>query len=450
MRRRDFLGSSAGLVGAALLAGCGNGPHEDDVAIVGGGLAGLTAAYRLQQRGIVATVYEGSARLGGRVRTDRTSFLEGQHAELGGERIDSGHTNILALCKELGVEVVENATSGVDLYVEGGVRLTPAEAQAELAPIHAALEAARASSAALDGLSLSAWLDSISASGAGRTLFEVAATAKYGLDPGVLGVSNLLLRPLSDARHRIASGSDALVAKLAAALLPGRVVLRHRLLAVAPRIDGRVRLTFDAAGSAVDVVARRVVLALPFSTLRKCALSVELAAPMRQAIAELGYGTGNKVAYGFFSRFWADAGDSGTTITDLGWQTTRDAGPSQAGSSGILVNEVGGQRGIDSASNDRTSELSTFVTQLEGVLPGAVAQSSGVAVTAAWPMAPFSLGSASAFLPGQATALGPALGAQAGDVYFCGEHTAGAAQGTMEGAVTSGTSVAMLLPVAGA
>src|SRR6476469_604319 len=36
------------------------------VAIVGGGLAGLTCAYRLRQAGVFATVYEGNSRLGGR------------------------------------------------------------------------------------------------------------------------------------------------------------------------------------------------------------------------------------------------------------------------------------------------------------------------------------------------------------------------------------------------
>ncbi|MEO6952508.1 MAG: NAD(P)/FAD-dependent oxidoreductase [Polyangia bacterium] len=445
MRRRDFLGSSAGLLGAALLAGCGNGAAEDDVAIVGGGLAGLTAAYRLKQLGTMATVYEGSARLGGRVLTDRTSFLEGQHAELGGERIDSTHATILALCKELAVEVVDSTPGGIDLYPVGGALLTPAEAQAALAPIQAALESARDNAVALDALSLAAWLDSIGASGAGRTLFELAATAKYGLDPDALGISNLLLRPLSDERFRISAGSDSLVGRLAAALLPGQVVLRHRLLAVAPRTDGRIRCTFDTGGDAVDVIARRVVLALPFSTLRTCALSVELPSVQRQAIAELGYGTGNKVAYGFFSRFWTEAGDSGTTLGDLGWQTTRDASLSQAGSSGILVNQVGGQRGIDSASSDRTSELTTFATQLDTLIPGAVAQSSGTSSTAAWPTAPFSLGSVSAFLPGQATAFSGALAAASRNVYFCGEHTAGVAAGTMEGAVASATTVAMLL-----
>ncbi|MEP7226452.1 MAG: FAD-dependent oxidoreductase, partial [Gemmatimonadales bacterium] len=58
------------------------------VAIVGAGLAGLTCAYRLKQAGVIATVYEGNTRLGGRCWSLRGAFNEGQIAEHGGELID--------------------------------------------------------------------------------------------------------------------------------------------------------------------------------------------------------------------------------------------------------------------------------------------------------------------------------------------------------------------------
>jgi protoporphyrinogen oxidase len=50
------------------------------VAVVGGGVAGLSAAYRLKQRGIRVVVYEAGDRVGGVVRTERR---EGFIAELG-------------------------------------------------------------------------------------------------------------------------------------------------------------------------------------------------------------------------------------------------------------------------------------------------------------------------------------------------------------------------------
>src|SRR5262245_43784007 len=60
------------------------------IVVVGGGLAGLTAAYRLKQAGYAAQVYEASDRTGGRCWSIR-SFADGQIAEHGGELIDTGH-----------------------------------------------------------------------------------------------------------------------------------------------------------------------------------------------------------------------------------------------------------------------------------------------------------------------------------------------------------------------
>ena len=64
------------------------------VVVVGAGLAGLTAAHRLRQAGVVAEVHEASTRLGGRCWTHRDDWDDGQVAERGGELIDQGHTAI--------------------------------------------------------------------------------------------------------------------------------------------------------------------------------------------------------------------------------------------------------------------------------------------------------------------------------------------------------------------
>src|SRR5437867_4261330 len=72
------------------------------IVVVGGGLAGLTCAYRLEQAGLAAELHEASDRLGGRCWTIRDAFAEGQIAEHGGELIDQGHTAMRQLASELG------------------------------------------------------------------------------------------------------------------------------------------------------------------------------------------------------------------------------------------------------------------------------------------------------------------------------------------------------------
>jgi monoamine oxidase len=81
------------------------------VVVVGAGLAGLTAAYRLRQAGCVAAVHEGSDRVGGRCWTIRGVFADGQIGEHGGELIDQGHTELRQLAQELGLEL-DNLVQG--------------------------------------------------------------------------------------------------------------------------------------------------------------------------------------------------------------------------------------------------------------------------------------------------------------------------------------------------
>ena len=74
--RREFLRTSA-LAAAAIgsgswLTGCATprtGPHAPRIVIVGGGIAGLNAAYKLKQHGWPAEVFEASERTGGRIFT---------------------------------------------------------------------------------------------------------------------------------------------------------------------------------------------------------------------------------------------------------------------------------------------------------------------------------------------------------------------------------------------
>jgi protoporphyrinogen/coproporphyrinogen III oxidase len=71
------------------------------VAVVGGGVAGLTAAYRLKQRGVRVVVYEAANRVGGAVLTERR---EGYLAELGPSSLATPSPQLRALLGELGLE----------------------------------------------------------------------------------------------------------------------------------------------------------------------------------------------------------------------------------------------------------------------------------------------------------------------------------------------------------
>ena len=65
--------------------------HGTEVAIVGAGMAGMTAAYELMRFGLKPVIYE-SARIGGRLRSEPFAGADGVIAELGGMRFPVSST----------------------------------------------------------------------------------------------------------------------------------------------------------------------------------------------------------------------------------------------------------------------------------------------------------------------------------------------------------------------
>jgi len=75
--------------------------QKPSVAIVGGGITGLTAAFRLRQRNIAVTVYEAGDRVGGVIRSLRQ---DGYLAEFGPNSILETSPKIVSLIRDLGLE----------------------------------------------------------------------------------------------------------------------------------------------------------------------------------------------------------------------------------------------------------------------------------------------------------------------------------------------------------
>ena len=90
------------------------------VVILGAGLAGLSAAYALQQLGHTVTVLEASARVGGRVMTMRDGFSPGLHAEAGASFVPGYHTYTVGFANAFNLALVPLAPTGKSLdYING-------------------------------------------------------------------------------------------------------------------------------------------------------------------------------------------------------------------------------------------------------------------------------------------------------------------------------------------
>jgi monoamine oxidase len=89
-----------------------------DVAVIGAGLAGLTAARELVKAGRSVIVLEARDRVGG--RTLNHDLGGGKVVEIGGQFVGPTQNRILALAKELGVATFPTFATGESVYIADG------------------------------------------------------------------------------------------------------------------------------------------------------------------------------------------------------------------------------------------------------------------------------------------------------------------------------------------
>lgn len=473
--------SAAGIVTAAGLgptmarSAARFGPCADPVGIIGAGVAGLTAAYRLLQRGVRCEIFEASERIGGRMFTKYNFNSDGMFCELGGELVDSDHIDLIALATELdvGIQEIKREDKGVDLYFFGGrpytdEQLIPlfqpfamklAEDQDGITDSH---EELTDKGIQFDKMSLATYLTE-RANEVDKwiiDLLRVAYTIENGREPDEQSSLNLItylqadtcngfhIFGDSDESKRIRGGSSALT-KALVQRLDGKVKIHndHRLAKIGQTGDN-ISLDFATDDGTKSVNFSRVICSIPFTMLRLVdgLKDLSLSSEKQRAIAELGYGNNAKVMSGFTERWWRSHGlklpssSNGSVYTDLPFQCTWETSRGQAGHHGILTNFLGG----NAATQLSPGHFAKFKEQLNQVFPGIANKFDGKPAVMDWPKYQFTRGSYSCPLVGQYEAL---LDASAkpeldGRLIFAGEHTSAKFMGFMNGSVQSANRAA--------
>ena len=472
---RDAGAVALGVAALGRFAPAARAAAQARVVVVGAGLAGLTAAYRLKQAGCIAEVHEGSDRVGGRCWTIRDAFLDGQIAEHGGELIDQGHTALRQLAQQLGLQLdnlLQGERNGTEPFFHfDGSAYSERQASLDLRAIwqkvHSDVSAASYPTLfdnftergfELDHMSIVDWINESVPGGLNSKLgqlLDIAYNIEYGAESreqsslnllyllAYSGQGNLRIFGPSNEKYHVCGGNDQVPARLADAL-SGQITMGSELVAIRRNNDATHTLTFRQGGSSRTVTADRVVLAIPFSILRR---SVDISragfSPLKRiAIAEQGMGTNSKLHLQFTSRHWETLDCNGETFSDLGYQNTWDVTRAQPGASGILVDYTGGLVGASFGSGSPQQRAQQFLAQIEPVLPGLSARWNGRATVDFWLGNRWTRGSYSYWKVGQYTRFAGAERLPEGNCFFCGEHTSVDFQGYLNGAVETGERAA--------
>ena len=488
--RRELV-KRGGVAAAALtipgaLASAARAGTSARIAILGGGIAGLTAAMTLQDQGVYADVYESSGRIGGRMHSDWTEFGTGfwdnaQQAELCGELIDSGHKTIQALANRFKLPMVDliraQPTGTEDTNWIFGANYTPAQAAADFKPVNAILtkqinaagypttyKSSTSTGQMLDAMSVHDWIATYVPGGLGSklgTLLNSAYNEEYGAettDQSSLNLVYLLgyqaggfnVLGQSDERFHIAGGNSNLPIAIAKGLPSGSIHLGYAMSSIALNGDGSIKVSFSNGKS---ITADEVILCMSFSVLRTLDYSrAGFDGLKKTAITQLGSGNNAKLNVQFDSRLWNADGSTGSVYSDqpfqLGWDVTRG----QAGATGILVEYPGANVARSLAqSNPYTTTANNpavkkaaqqFLAQLEPIYPGITAQWNGKAMLSTPFTDPNLLCSYSYWKPGQYTSFSGYEGMRQGNIHFAGEHCSVNFQGFMEGGAQEGIRAA--------
>ncbi|HEV7655634.1 MAG TPA: NAD(P)/FAD-dependent oxidoreductase [Mycobacteriales bacterium] len=317
------------------------------VTVLGAGVAGLAAAFELEQLGYRVEVLEGSDRLGGRIHSHRFGpDLLGPVAELGAMRIPAGHRHTLDYVALTGLAGQLRTFPGLRPGAGPGTGPEADPVAAALRELRAGLPAGRyrdrtlrfaaelvgladavaplsvrrqvrhdARSVLLDRLDRLDLQAHLTATGQPdlRAFFTAHPQVRAACSGDLRGFLDDLLTETGDGLLRIRGGTSRLVERLARRI-QGPVLTGREVVGIQVRPD-EVLLQVRRHDRTVLRRSRYVVCTIPFPVLRRVQLT-GVSADKRDVIQQVRYVSATKVAFHCREAFWSGAG-----ITDAAAST---------------------------------------------------------------------------------------------------------------------------------
>jgi monoamine oxidase len=489
--RRRFVGAAAAMAAGTLAAPrFASAQTQPRIAIVGAGIAGLSAALKLADNGVASTVYEANDRVGGRMFSNANFFAQGQVFEWCGELIDSGHTTVRRLASRFGLVLddllASEPTGSQETYYFFGQYYPKADADRDFKRITALLRddlkqagpqttvfTSTPTGRMLNRMSVYDWIESRVPGGHASPLGALLDTAYYielNSDTRQQSALNLVyllgFQPswnelhmfgVSDEKYHVRGGNQQIPQAIANHLGPAALKTGMRMEAIRQNASGVCELVFCKDGATQVVRADLVLLTTPFAVLRDLDYSqAGFDAIKHNAIQQLGAGRQSKQHLQFTRRIWNDKGSkpargNGASYADTGYQATWETSRAQSGSNGILVGYAGGAF-ADAMSSNVAFATSTssrvrqdalrFLQQADPVYPGLGAVWNGLSTQGLPHLDPNMKCSYSYFRTGQYETIAGYERVRQGNVLFAGEHCSFDFQGFMEGGASEGERAA--------
>jgi monoamine oxidase len=448
-------------------------PRRVDVAIVGAGLAGLTAARQLSRAGRSVVVLEARPRVGG--RTLNHEIGGGAVVEAGGAYVGPTQVHVLALARELGIGTFPAGIPGDQVFVHGrrvkryhgdvppdhlalpglGIAMARVNQLCRQIPLQAPWDHPKAR--AWDSITFESWLRRTTAGLGPGALewFNVFLSSAFGAEARDVSLLFCLwyIAMMGDETHegnldrgiameggaqeaRLVGGSQLISIKLAEEL-GERVVLGAPVRRIEQ--DGTVRVHSDAGTWS----ANRVIVAVPPQLASEIAWDPALPPSQDALLRRLPFGTLMKCDAVYDTPFWREEGLCGMAALRDGTpiRSIFDKTPPE-GTPGVLMGFLGGEdwRLWAPVSPDarRRAVLHCFSRAF-----GPRALQARDYFETDWVSEPWSRGGPTS-IPGPGTLVdfGHSRAVPHGLVHWAGTETARHWNGFMDGAVGSGRRAA--------
>jgi monoamine oxidase len=434
-----------------------------DVVVVGAGLSGLVAAWRLHEAGRSVVVCEARDRVGGRTLTVP---LGSAAFDLGGQWLGPGQKRVARLARELELETFQTFDRGRKLLLSGDdlatyrgtiprlsvlglLAMARVLAQSELVSRRFSLDAPWADkhAEALDSESAEDFMGGMPRDA--RETLGAALRTVFGAEPREVsalyflhylraggGLLSLVGVKGGAQERRFVRGAQALSLELAK-----RLGDRVRLGIPVERID-QSSDELELVGGSSRIRARFAVVAVPPALRRKIHFEPVLDTDPDALARAMPMGATVKVLALYDEPFWRQRGWSGEAVFGTGPLSVVFDNVSHRDAQAALVGFVVGDDARRFAAREPEERREQVLSSLRRAF-GPEAGSPSHYLEHDWASEEWTAGCpVSSFVPGSMRAFAPALREPAGRIHWAGTETATCSPGYLDGAVFAGERAA--------